>query len=137
MVVCFKEKGQILEYIGGDYVVYHGLDPDLMCYFNLMKLAKETDNYHAIDELYYLVPGKNLKNGLRRVYDSKEVLEMVEYARKEGEVSLYAVHVVEQPVVVAEISQANTGQVHLELAQPNTGQTEEVQFEENQYTSTT
>lgn len=84
-----------MEYIGGDYVVYYGLDFDLMCYFNFMKLVKEIDNYYVIDELYYLVFGKNLKNGFRRVYDSKEVLEMVEYVRKEGEVFLYVVYVVE------------------------------------------
>ena len=37
-----------------------------------------------IDEIYYLIPSKSLDKGLRRVYNDKEVMEMIDIVVANG-----------------------------------------------------
>ena len=45
-----------------------------------------------IEEIYYLIIGKSLGEGLRRVYDDKEVLQMDEIVLENGCMDLYVLH---------------------------------------------
>ena len=53
-----------------------------------------------IKEIYYLIQGKSLDDGLRRVYADKEVLQMVEIVLAYGCIDLYVLHGVDEPKVV-------------------------------------
>ena len=50
------------------------VDPNELCWFGLEELAKKCGPYMKSEEVYYLTLGKSLDEGLRRVYDDKEVL---------------------------------------------------------------
>ena len=53
-----------------------------------------------IDEIYYLIPGKSLDEGLRRVYNAKEVLEMIDIVVANRFINLYVLHGVDEPEIV-------------------------------------
>ena len=60
--------------------------------------------YMKIDEIYYLILGKSLDEGLKRVYNDKEVLEMTDIVAKNRFIYLYVVHGVDEPKFVPLIS---------------------------------
>ena len=76
------------------------MDPDKLCWFWLEELAKKCGPYMKIKEIYYLIPGKSLEDGLRRVYADKEVLQMAEIVLAYGCIDLYVWHGVDEPNVV-------------------------------------
>ena len=53
-----------------------------------------------IDEINYLIPGRSLDKGLKRVYNDKEVLEMADIVAKNMFIDLYVVHGVDEPKFV-------------------------------------
>ena len=53
-----------------------------------------------IEEVYYLNQGKSLDEGLRRVYDDKEVLQMSEIVLRNRCIDLYVLHEVDEPKIV-------------------------------------
>ena len=63
-------------------------------------MAKKCGPYVKIDEIYYLIPGKSLDEGLRRVYNDKEVLEMIDIVVANRFIDLYVLHGVDEPEIV-------------------------------------
>ena len=60
----------------------------------------KSESYMKIDEIYYLIPGKSLDEGLRRVYNDKKVLEMTNIVATNRFIDLYVVHEVDEPKFV-------------------------------------
>ncbi|KAL2933539.1 GTPase-activating protein BEM3 [Bienertia sinuspersici] len=89
------------------------------------------------EEIYYLIPGLNLDNGLRKVYTDKEVLEMAAIVNKNRAIDLYVVHGVDKAEVVdpKELQNAlNTQQVEVNSSsrgKPSTSQTLQAQTQEH------
>ena len=73
----FKKNLKELQYLGGQERAFN-VDPNELYWFWLEELAYKCGPYMKIEEVYYLIPGKSLEKGLRRVYDDKEVLQMSE-----------------------------------------------------------
>ena len=61
-----------------------------------------------IKEIYYLIRIKRLNEGLRRVYDDKEVLQMAEIVLENDCIDLYVLHGVDEPSIVSMIDGAIT-----------------------------
>ena len=87
----FKKSQDGLQYLGGEERRFN-VDPDELCWFWLDELAKKCGPYMKIKEIYYLILGKSLEDGLRRVYADKEVLQMVEIVLAYGCIDLYVLH---------------------------------------------
>ena len=85
----------MLHYLGGKERRFN-VDPDELCWFWLKELTKKCGPYMKIEETYYLILGKNLKDGLRRVYADKENLHMAEILLTYGCIDLYALHGVDE-----------------------------------------
>ena len=79
------------------------MDPDELCWFWIEELAKKCGPYMNIKEIYYLILGKSLEDGLRRVYVDKEVLQMAEIVLAYGCIDLYVLHGVNEPNVMSMI----------------------------------
>ncbi|KAL2922604.1 GTPase-activating protein BEM3 [Bienertia sinuspersici] len=132
----FKKIGVGLKYIGGMGRTFK-VDLDELCWFFLEQLAKECGCYNLIEEIYYLIPGLNLDNGLRKVYTDKEVLEMAAIVNKNRAIDLYVVHGVDKAEVVdpKELQNAlNTQQVEVNSSsrgKPSTSQTLQAQTQEH------
>ena len=95
----FKKSHDGLLYLGGEERRFN-VDPDELCWFWLEELAKKCGPYMKIEEIYYLIPGKSLEEGLRRVYAGKEVLQMAKIVLAYGCIDLYVLHGVDEPNVV-------------------------------------
>ncbi|KAL2894817.1 Antiviral helicase SKI2 [Bienertia sinuspersici] len=132
----FKKIGVGLKYIGGMGRTFK-VDVDELCWFFLEQLAKKCGCYNLIEEIYYLIPGLNLDNGLRKVYTDKEVLEMAAIVNKNRAIDLYVVHGVDKAEVVdpKELQNAlNTQQVKVNSSsrgKPSTSQTLQAQTQEH------
>uniref|UniRef100_A0A803LIX4 PB1-like domain-containing protein n=1 Tax=Chenopodium quinoa TaxID=63459 RepID=A0A803LIX4_CHEQI len=70
-----------LVYMGGKGRTFQ-VSPDELCYWELLELGTKCGDYINIDALYYLVPGKSLADGLRKIAGDAEVLEMGEIVMK-------------------------------------------------------
>ena len=71
-----------------------------------------------IDEIYYLILGKILDEGLKRVYDDKEVLEMVDIVVANRFIDLYVVHGVDKEKFVPLISASGQETPKKKVQQP-------------------
>ena len=49
-----------------------------------------------IEEIYYLISGESLEEGLKRVYADKEMLQITEIAFENGYIGLYVLHGVDE-----------------------------------------
>ena len=75
------------------------VDPDELCWFRLEELAKKFGSYMKIEEIFYLILGKSLDEGLNRVYDDKKVLRMSEIVLGNKCIDLYVLYGVEPKIV--------------------------------------
>uniref|UniRef100_A0A803LCE1 PB1-like domain-containing protein n=1 Tax=Chenopodium quinoa TaxID=63459 RepID=A0A803LCE1_CHEQI len=64
-----------LVYSGGEGRIF-SVDPDELCYFDFIGMAKSCGQYKGIDGLFYLVPGMYLVDGIRKIGGDAEVIEM-------------------------------------------------------------
>ncbi|KAL2904518.1 Trafficking kinesin-binding protein 1 [Bienertia sinuspersici] len=87
----FKVTNKRLEYVGG-HVRTFAVDPDELCWFYLKELALKCGQYNEIHEIYYLLPHCTMDEGLKRVYDDKEVLEMCDVVLENRGIDLFAIH---------------------------------------------
>ncbi|KAL2898823.1 Potassium-transporting ATPase KdpC subunit [Bienertia sinuspersici] len=87
-----------MEYVGGQGRTFM-VDVDELCWWFLREMALKCGNYSGIEEIYYLIPHSNMDEGLRRVYNDKEVLGMADIVMKNREIVLYVVHT-KQPAMV-------------------------------------
>ncbi|XP_056696907.1 uncharacterized protein [Spinacia oleracea] len=67
----------------------------MLFWWDLLELAKKCGDYDTIGGLLYIVPEQSLANGLRKVYEDGQVLEMVELALKSRCVEVCVNHGVE------------------------------------------
>ena len=67
----------------------------------MLVLAKKCGPYMKIEEIYYLILGKSLEEGLKRVYDDKEVLQMSEIVLGNRCIDLYVLHGVDEPKIMS------------------------------------
>ena len=58
----FKKSQDALHYLGGENKRFN-VDPNELCWSRLEKLAKKCGPYMKIEEIYYLIPIKSLKDG--------------------------------------------------------------------------
>ena len=94
-----KNKLGSLEYVDGGIRTFP-VDPDELCWWYLVELVGKCGGYNAVDQIYYLLPGKKLENGLLRVYNDQEVLEMGAIAIKERCVDLFVKHCIDEPELI-------------------------------------
>uniref|UniRef100_A0A803M872 PB1-like domain-containing protein n=1 Tax=Chenopodium quinoa TaxID=63459 RepID=A0A803M872_CHEQI len=94
--------GGVFKFVGNGEMVYQGgkgatkqVDPDLLCYFDLLEMGKECGEVKVVEGLYYLIPGLSLSNGLRRIVNDSDVVELGGYADKFRTVEVYVFHGVE------------------------------------------
>uniref|UniRef100_A0A803KXD8 PB1-like domain-containing protein n=1 Tax=Chenopodium quinoa TaxID=63459 RepID=A0A803KXD8_CHEQI len=80
-----------LVYMGGEGKSFD-VDPDELCYFDLIEMAKKCGQYNAIDGLFYLVPGMYLVDGIRRIGGDAEVIEMGQLLFHNRSLELYVKH---------------------------------------------
>ncbi|KAL2904767.1 Long-chain-fatty-acid--CoA ligase [Bienertia sinuspersici] len=73
-------SGELL-YVGGRCRTFQD-DPDQLCVWHIMELACKTRGYTKVNSVYYLIKGKSLHDGLRRVEKDASVLEMGQLAMK-------------------------------------------------------
>ncbi|KAL2903770.1 FO synthase subunit 1 [Bienertia sinuspersici] len=93
----FKTLGNgKLVYEGGCGITKH-VDPNLLSYFDLVELGKESCGGKEVVSVYYLMHGLNLKNGLRKVVNDADVLEVTALAGKIRCVKKYLFHGVVSP----------------------------------------
>lgn len=66
--------GGKLTIVGNGQLIYMGeegrtftVDPNELCYFDLVELAKKSEQYNKIKGLYFLALGRTLVNGLRKI----------------------------------------------------------------------
>ncbi|KAL2942163.1 hypothetical protein RDABS01_030513 [Bienertia sinuspersici] len=52
------------------------VDPDELSYFEMLDLGKKCGEYSGSCDLYYVVPGLSMLEGLRKIVDDRVVLEM-------------------------------------------------------------
>ncbi|KNA09920.1 hypothetical protein SOVF_149160 [Spinacia oleracea] len=95
----FKDKPIGRQYVGGQARTFQ-VDIDELCWWYLLELVEKCGKYGKVEEIYYLLPNKGLKDGLMRVYTDKEVLEMAEVVLKYRSIELFVLHGVDQPVVL-------------------------------------
>ncbi|KMT08824.1 hypothetical protein BVRB_6g135480 [Beta vulgaris subsp. vulgaris] len=55
--------------------------PNLVCWWDLLELAKKCGDYEKVGALYYLVSGRRLVNGLVRIVEDKDVVELGKVTR--------------------------------------------------------
>ncbi|KNA20335.1 hypothetical protein SOVF_052970 [Spinacia oleracea] len=96
--------GGIFKTVNNGQLVYEGgkgktcqIDSDVLCWWDLLDLAKNCGNYSTIEGLCYLIPGQPMANGLRKVYDDAQVLELTELALKSRCIEVYVNHGFELP----------------------------------------
>uniref|UniRef100_A0A803MZM6 PB1-like domain-containing protein n=1 Tax=Chenopodium quinoa TaxID=63459 RepID=A0A803MZM6_CHEQI len=68
------------------------VDPDELSYFDLLELAKECSNGKAVEGVLYLIPGLSLCNGLRRINNDNDAVEVASLGRNYRGVELYVLH---------------------------------------------
>uniref|UniRef100_A0A803L2T9 PB1-like domain-containing protein n=1 Tax=Chenopodium quinoa TaxID=63459 RepID=A0A803L2T9_CHEQI len=78
------------------------VSPDELCYWELLELGTKCGDYINIVALYYLVPGKSLADGLRKIAGDAEVLEMGEIVMKHRSIDVYVLHSDKEPQVSVE-----------------------------------
>ncbi|KMS96973.1 hypothetical protein BVRB_7g179810 [Beta vulgaris subsp. vulgaris] len=67
-------------------------DPNLVCWWDLLELAKKCGDYEKVGALYYLVPGRRLINGLVRIVEDKDAVELGKVAMNNRCVEIYVLH---------------------------------------------
>ncbi|XP_021725070.1 uncharacterized protein LOC110692374 [Chenopodium quinoa] len=121
----FKKHRNELVYYGGLGKTFD-VDPDELCWWDLVDLAKNIGNYSKIDTLYYLIPGMSLESGLRKVYDDKEVLEMTEIVKKQKYIQVYVVHGVDEQEPIDSVFEVEGPQSSSIISVPQTKPTEKI-----------
>ena len=100
----FKESinGKI-EYVGGFGRTF-SVDPNDLCWDFIWELAEKCCLGKKIANVNYLIPGQSLRNGLRKVDDEAEALEMAKLAMENRSLVLYVLHQLPSSVLVVEAS---------------------------------
>uniref|UniRef100_A0A803MGQ6 PB1-like domain-containing protein n=1 Tax=Chenopodium quinoa TaxID=63459 RepID=A0A803MGQ6_CHEQI len=100
----FWYGGRFKHVVGKEELVYMGgmgrtfqVAPDELCYWELVHFGKKCGDYSDIAGLYFLVPNLSLADGLRKITEDAEVLEMGEIVMKHRSVDVYVLHSREEP----------------------------------------
>ncbi|KAJ1414566.1 hypothetical protein SESBI_18816 [Sesbania bispinosa] len=90
-----RQEG-VLQYIGGEFCVWEGLDIDTINKFTVETLCKE-HYYRRFEKIYWLKPGRDLEVGLRELEKDAHVVNMCNAARKNaGEIEIFFIYPIEQ-----------------------------------------
>ncbi|KAL2940259.1 Leishmanolysin-like peptidase [Bienertia sinuspersici] len=68
------------------------VDPDELCYWKILEMAKKCGNYSTIIDVFYLVPSISLLEGLRKVADDSAVIAIGDLVMKYRTLDLYVLH---------------------------------------------
>ncbi|KAJ1388191.1 hypothetical protein SESBI_39295 [Sesbania bispinosa] len=123
-----REKGE-LNYVGGEFCVWEGLDVDTVNLFTVEKLCKE-HYYRRFEKIFWPKPGRDLDLGLRELVKDAHVVEMCNAGRENnGEVEIYFLHPVDLPFIIVD-ENSESGQQkpkptdvtdHTAMASPESG----------------
>ncbi|KAL2944775.1 Mediator of RNA polymerase II transcription subunit 13 [Bienertia sinuspersici] len=113
----FKKLKTGLQYVGGEGRTFL-VDVDELCWWFLEQMARKCGAYKKIVEIYYLMPHSTLDEGLKRVYNDKEVLEMAEVVLKHKALDLYVVHGVDLPEVIIGVPEEIVGVPEVSVGVP-------------------
>ncbi|KAL2900059.1 Glycine dehydrogenase, partial [Bienertia sinuspersici] len=94
----FKKLKTRFQYVGGEGRTFL-VDVDELCWSFLEQMARKCGAYKKIVKIYYLMPHSTLDEGVKRVYNEKEVLEMAEVVLRHKALDLYVVHGVDVPKI--------------------------------------
>ncbi|KAL2929721.1 Early nodulin-12 [Bienertia sinuspersici] len=86
-----KRTNRGLQYVGGQAKNY-AVDLDELCWFFLKQLAEKCGPYNDVHEILYLTPHCSMDDGLKRVYNDKEVLEMGAIVVENRSIDLFTIH---------------------------------------------
>ncbi|KAL2932633.1 Hemoglobin and hemoglobin-haptoglobin-binding protein C [Bienertia sinuspersici] len=86
-----KRTNRGLQYAGGQAKNY-AVDPDELCWFFLKQLAEKCGPYNDVHEISYLTPHCSMDDGLKRVYNDKDVLEMGAIVVENRSIDLFTIH---------------------------------------------
>ncbi|KAL2930621.1 Antiviral helicase SKI2 [Bienertia sinuspersici] len=86
-----KRTNRGLQYVGGQAKNY-AVDPDELCWFFLKQLAEKCGPYNDVHEILYLTPHCSMDDGLKRIYNDKEVLEMGAIVVENRSIDLFTIH---------------------------------------------
>lgn len=118
--------GRFKNVSNGD-LVYEGgvgrtfaVDPDEICYFYLIELGKKCGDYE-IEGVFYLIPGLNLTNGLRKVNGDNECRDMIDLALKFRCVDVYIYHGLHKEPTISPTPAPKT-QTHVDVMSSDTFQ---------------
>ncbi|KAL2902675.1 Mediator of RNA polymerase II transcription subunit 13, partial [Bienertia sinuspersici] len=103
-------------YVGGEGRTFL-VDVDELCWWFLDQMARKCGAYKKIVEIYYLMPHSTLDEGLKRVYNDKEVL-MAEVVLKHKALDLYVVHGVDLPEVIIGVPEEIVGVPEVSVGVP-------------------
>ncbi|KMT19718.1 hypothetical protein BVRB_1g007730 [Beta vulgaris subsp. vulgaris] len=95
----FKEVNNRLKYVGGQGKTKR-IDLDELSWFTLKVMVEECGGYKDNSEILYLMPNCSLDDGLKKVYNDDECLEMGKLLMKSRSLDLYVVHGVDTPNVL-------------------------------------
>ncbi|KAL2892234.1 CREB-binding protein [Bienertia sinuspersici] len=113
----FKKLKTGLQYVGGEGRTFL-VDVDELCWWFLEQMARKCGAYKKIVEIYYLMPHSTLDEGLKRVYNDKEVLEMAEVVLKHKALDLYVVHGVDLLEVIIGVPEEIVGVPEVSVGVP-------------------
>ncbi|XP_039006106.1 uncharacterized protein LOC120133620 [Hibiscus syriacus] len=69
-------------------------DVEEICYWSLLSMVHQLEyGFDEVKQLYFLEPGKSLRDGLKLLFDDKSVLQLSNHLNKFGEISVYVDHV--------------------------------------------
>lgn len=96
--------GGVFKNVANGALIYEGgrgrtfeVDPDELCYWDLIDLGKKCGEYRKIEGVSYLIPNLTLVNGLRKVINDKDCLELANLASKFRCVEVYLLHGLDEP----------------------------------------
>lgn len=91
-------NGDIVDYVGGTVSQLCKYDPDYITGPGIIDYVSTVLGSKNVKNVYYLIPGQSLAEGLRAVGYDKGVIDMCEYAKKNPVVEIYSDHDHEQIV---------------------------------------
>nr|CAB3473549.1 unnamed protein product [Digitaria exilis] len=106
---AFSKEGA-LSYDGGQVAFFGNIDKDVFSYNHLVQLARIV-GFMDGDNLFYLIPGRSLDDGIDLLKDDTSALEMMKYANQTNCFEVY-IQQREHPIVGDTVQEITTTQVN-------------------------
>ncbi|CAH9051501.1 unnamed protein product [Cuscuta europaea] len=95
-----------MKYVDGDDHTIYRFDPDFLCFHDIQRTCKEELGFITLKNIYVLVPGKDLDNGLFLVEDDDTIRKVLNQIRNFSwidDIELYVDHQLDEPLLIPQI----------------------------------